>query len=53
MPKAKAFTYLGRTSIRKSVVLLGIMELLSRHVQKLGFFRPLVREGKLATAPFD
>lgn len=30
----------------KSVVLLGIMELLSRRVQKLGFFRPLVREGE-------
>jgi phosphate acetyltransferase len=28
----------------KSVVLLGIMELVSRHVQRLGFFRPLVRK---------
>jgi phosphate acetyltransferase len=28
------------------VILLGIMEILSRHVQKLGFFRPIVREGE-------
>ena len=46
MPKAKGIYIFGsEPQSGKSVVLLGIMELLSRHVQKLGFFRPLVREG--------
>ena len=45
MPKAKSIYIFGsEPRSGKSVVLLGIMELLSRHVQKLGFFRPLVRE---------
>ncbi len=45
MPKAKSIYIFGtEPQSGKSVVLLGIMELLSRHVQKLGFFRPLVRE---------
>jgi phosphate acetyltransferase len=45
MPKAKCIYIFGsEPQAGKSVVLLGIMELLSRHVQKLGFFRPLVRE---------
>ena len=45
MPKAKSIYIFGADpQAGKSVVLLGIMELLSRHVQKLGFFRPLVRE---------
>jgi phosphate acetyltransferase len=47
MPKAKSIYIFGaEPEVGKSVVLLGIMELLSRHVQKLGFFRPLVREGE-------
>jgi phosphate acetyltransferase len=46
MPKAKNIYIFGEPQSGKSVVLLGIMELLSRHVQKLGFFRPLVREGE-------
>ena len=47
MPKAKSIYIFGaEPQSGKSVVLLGIMELLSRHVQKLGFFRPLVREGE-------
>lgn len=46
MPKAKSIYVFGERQSGKSVVLLGIMELLSRHVQKLGFFRPLVREGE-------
>jgi phosphate acetyltransferase len=46
MPKAKCIYIFGEPQSGKSVVLLGIMELLSRHVQKLGFFRPLVREGE-------
>lgn len=47
MPKAKSIYIFGaEPQAGKSVVLLGIMELLSRHVQKLGFFRPLVREGE-------
>jgi phosphate acetyltransferase len=47
MPKAKSIYVFGaEPQAGKSVVLLGIMELLSRHVQKLGFFRPLVREGE-------
>jgi phosphate acetyltransferase len=47
MPNAKSIYIFGAESqAGKSVVLLGIMELLSRHVQKLGFFRPLVREGE-------
>ena len=45
MPKAKSIYIFGsEPQTGKSVVLLGIMELLSRHVQKLSFFRPLVRE---------
>ena len=45
MPKAKSIYVFGaEPQAGKSVVLLGIMELLSRHVQRLGFFRPLVRE---------
>ena len=45
MAKAKSIYIFGaEPQSGKSVVLLGIMELLSRHVQKLGFFRPLVRE---------
>ena len=47
MPKAKSIYIFGaEPQSGKSVVLLGIMELLSGHVQKLGFFRPLVREGE-------
>jgi phosphate acetyltransferase len=47
MSKAKSIYIFGaEPQAGKSVVLLGIMELLSRHVQKLGFFRPLVREGE-------
>jgi phosphate acetyltransferase len=45
MPRAKSIYIFGsEPHSGKSVVLLGIMDLLSRHVQKLGFFRPLVRE---------
>ena len=45
MAKAKSIYVFGaEPQAGKSVVLLGIMELLSRHVQKLGFFRPLVRQ---------
>jgi phosphate acetyltransferase len=48
MPGAKSIYLFGaEPQAGKSVVLLGIMELLSRHVQKLGFFRPLVREGEM------
>ena len=46
MPTAKSIYVFGEPQSGKSVVQLGIMELLSRHVQKLGFFRPLVREGE-------
>jgi phosphate acetyltransferase len=47
MPKAKSIYIFGaEPEAGKSVVLLGIMELLSRHVQKLGFFRPIVRKGE-------
>jgi phosphate acetyltransferase len=47
MPRAKSIYVFGaEPQAGKSVVLLGIMELLSRHVQKLGFFRPLVREAE-------
>lgn len=43
MPKAKSIYIFGsEPRSGKSVVLLGIMELLSRQVQKLGFFRPIV-----------
>jgi phosphate acetyltransferase len=46
MARAKSIYLFGaEPQSGKSVVLLGIMELLSRHVQKPGFFRPLVREG--------
>ncbi len=45
MTKAKCIYIFGaEPESGKSVVLLGMMELLSRKVQKLGFFRPLVRE---------
>jgi phosphate acetyltransferase len=45
MAKAKSIYVFGaEPQAGKSVVLLGIMELLSRHVQKLGFFHPLVRQ---------
>lgn len=48
MPAAKNIYLLGaEPQSGKSVILLGIMELLSRHVHKLGFFRPLVREGEM------
>jgi len=47
MPRAKCIYIFGaEPQSGKSAVLLGIMELLSRKVQKLGFFRPLVREGE-------
>jgi len=47
MPKAKCIYIFGsEPQSGKSVVLLGMMELLSSHVQRLGFFRPLVREGE-------
>jgi len=45
MPGAKSIYIFGtEPQAGKSVILLGIMELLSRHVQKLGFFRSLVRD---------
>jgi phosphate acetyltransferase len=31
----------------KSVVVLGVMELLARHGRKIGFFRPVVAEGAI------
>ncbi|NQU31844.1 MAG: phosphate acetyltransferase [Bacteroidetes bacterium] len=31
----------------KSMIILGIMDFLSRHIEKLGFFRPIVRSGKV------
>lgn len=44
MPKAKSIYIVGsEPRSGKSVVLLGIMELLSRQVQKLGFFRPIIQ----------
>ena len=47
MPKARSIYIFGsEPQVGKSVVLLGIMKLLSRHMHKLGFFRPLVREGR-------
>lgn len=30
----------------KSLIVLGIMDFLSRHIKRLGFFRPIVRSGK-------
>jgi len=30
----------------KSLIVLGFMELLSRHVKRIGFFRPIVRNGE-------
>jgi phosphate acetyltransferase len=51
MPRAKSIYVFGaEPEAGKSVVLLGTMELLSRHVQRLGFFRPLVREGETKDA---
>ena len=35
----------------KSVVVLGVMELLARHGRKIGFFRPLVEEGAIRRSP--
>jgi phosphate acetyltransferase len=47
MPKAKCLYIFGaEPQSGKSAVLLGMGELLSRKVQKLGFFRPLVRDGE-------
>ncbi|MEW6441203.1 MAG: phosphate acetyltransferase [bacterium] len=47
MPTAKGLYIFGaEPQSGKSVILLGIMEALSRHVQRLGFFRPLVRAGQ-------
>lgn len=47
MPKAKSIYIFGsEPRSGKSIVLLGIMELLSRQVQKLGFFRPIIREAE-------
>ncbi len=44
MPKAKSIYIFGsEPRSGKSIVLLGIMELLSRQVQKLGFFRPIIQ----------
>lgn len=31
----------------KSMIILGIMEFLSRHIMKIGFFRPIVRSGEV------
>lgn len=31
----------------KSVIILGIMDFLSRHIKKIGFFRPIVRSGEV------
>jgi len=31
----------------KSMIILGIMDFLSRHIKKIGFFRPIVRSGKV------
>ncbi|HSR13579.1 MAG TPA: AAA family ATPase, partial [Thermodesulfobacteriota bacterium] len=45
MPKTKSIYIFGaEPQSGKSIILLGIMELLSRSVQGLGFFRPLVRQ---------
>jgi phosphate acetyltransferase len=45
MARAKSIYLFGaEPQSGKSMVLLGIMELLSQHVHKLGFFRPIVRE---------
>ncbi len=45
MPKAKSIYIFGaEPRSGKSVVLLGLVELLSRQTAKMGFFRPLVRE---------
>lgn len=30
----------------KSLILLGIMELLSKRIERLGFFRPVIRAGQ-------
>jgi phosphate acetyltransferase len=49
MARAKGIYIFGaEPESGKSVILLGIMELLSRHVQRLGFFRPLVRGDEAA-----
>lgn len=31
----------------KSMIILGIMDFLSRHIEKIGFFRPIVRSGEV------
>ena len=31
----------------KSMIILGIMDFLSRHIEKIGFFRPIVKSGKV------
>ncbi len=31
----------------KSMIILGIMDFLSRHIKKIGFFRPIVRSGEV------
>lgn len=31
----------------KSMIILGIMDFLSRHVEKVGFFRPIIRSGEV------
>lgn len=31
----------------KSIVILGIMDFLSRHIEQIGFFRPVVRSGEI------
>lgn len=33
----------AETEAGKSMIVLGIMEFLSRHIKKIGFFRPIVR----------
>ncbi len=35
------------TETGKSMIILGIMEFLSRHIEKIGFFRPVVRSGQV------
>ncbi|MCP4910929.1 MAG: phosphate acetyltransferase [Bacteroidetes bacterium] len=35
----------AETEAGKSMIVLGIMEFLSRHIKKIGFFRPIVRSG--------
>ena len=37
----------------KSMIVLGIMDFLSRYVDKIGFFRPVVRSGKVIDNHID